>query len=59
MDHVQELGAFGLAAAMLVTLTWIIKNQATTINNHLKHLQRSIDKLPCRTEATCPEEETL
>ncbi len=51
----EELGVIGLAAAMLVHLGWIIRKQANTIDNHLDALQKSIDSLPCKREAGCPE----
>jgi len=54
---VEELGVIGLAAAMLVHLGWIIRKQANTIDNHLQHIQESIDKLPCNVRAACPEDD--
>ena len=50
------LGIMALCGTMVGALVWIIKGQQTTINNHLRHLQSSIDTLPCRTRADCPED---
>lgn len=57
MDIVQELGAFGLCAAMLTLLGWIIKKQANTISNHLVSIEKGIASLPCRNRPDCPEDE--
>jgi hypothetical protein len=54
---VEELGIIGLAAAMLVHLGWIIRKQANTIDNHLDSIQRTLDNLPCKSGAGCPEED--
>lgn len=56
MDNVVlQGGAFGLCVLMLSLLSWIIKRQANTIDNHLDHIQTTLDSLPCRTGAQCPE----
>ena len=58
MDNlVLQGGAFGLCVMMFSVLTWIIKKQANTIDNHLDHLQRTVDSLPCKVGEGCPVEE--
>ena len=49
------LGIMALCVTMVGVLVWIVKNQQGTINNHLHHLQSSVDSLPCNRKKTCPE----
>ena len=56
MDPTMQYGAFGLCAFLLALMAWIIKRLLTVITNDLKHLQSSVDSLPCRRDATCPED---
>ncbi len=51
-----EIGAFALCAAMLATLTWVIKELTGIIKNDLKHVEEKLDSLPCRPGESCPEE---
>ncbi len=56
MDNlVLQGGAFGLCAMMLTLLSWIIKRQANTIDNHLDTIEKTLAGLPCKNQPDCPE----
>ena len=50
-----ELGI--LALGLLAILSWVIKYLLRANSNHLSHIQQSIDTLPCKIKAECPEDE--
>jgi len=58
LDPVLQYGAFGLCVMLIALLSWIVKKQANTIDNHLEGLQRSLDNLPCRRGADCSVKES-
>ena len=54
MDNDVTLGA--LCLALVGILSWVIKYLAKINGNHLRHIQESIDTLPCKKAAECPED---
>ncbi len=54
MDNlVLQGGAFGLCVMMFAQLSWIIKKQAKTIDNHLDGIQKTLAALPCKNPTNC------
>jgi len=55
-----QAGALGLCGAMLGIQFWVIKNAFALlriITSDIKHIQRSVDTLPCRRGVPCPEDD--
>ena len=54
-----QAGALGLCGAMLAIQFWVIKQAFSLlkiITSDIKHVQRSVDALPCRRGIPCPED---
>ena len=61
LGPVVQAGALGLCIVLIGILFWVLKQLLTRLvvdlmailSNDIKHLQRSIDTLPCRS-GPCP-----
>lgn len=43
--------------AIVGLLAWVFLDQRQTIRNHLRHIQATLDQLPCRESGDCPVED--